>query len=109
MFAKVSGMAHPKNREAMAELGDHLTALRARLPQPDRSWRKIAARIEADQGVQISHEQLRQMHSGEVDPTSSRPEHLIAVAKFYGVNSIDLGHHAGHRLGDLMALTQNWK
>lgn len=99
----------PQNKEAMADLGRRLTALRGATGIVPMSWQRMAAAIWKDQGIQVSHETLRKMHRGEVDPAKAMPEHLIAVAKFYGVSSADLGPAAEHRLQALMALAQNWK
>lgn len=69
----------------------------------------MARDIDRRYGIRLSDEQVRKMHLGQVDPATISAEHLIAVAKYYGVNSSALGEVAEQRVGNLLAMTQNWK
>lgn len=81
-----------KDLDAAAELGTTLTQLRVeRYPGPrtvsnGRMSRVIYAHYERE----MSEEQIRKFHSGEVDPNVAPMEDVIALAWFYGVSPGDL-------------------
>jgi len=103
------------NRAAAADMARHLGALRNELPPTDRPWRTLAVAIDAKTGIGMSHEQVRKLHTGQVDPWKATPEHLWALARFYDstlprdVTIEDLGENAAQRLSGLREMAQNWK
>lgn len=99
----------PQNRDAMAELGSKLSALRAKLPPDQQKWRTLTEAIVNTTGASISVEQVRRMHAALVDPTTCQPEHLWAMVEFYRVTTADLGRFTEVRLANLRELAQNWK
>ena len=99
----------PKDQAASTDLGRRLQALREQLPLPRQSINRIATALAMKTGVEINPETLRQLHSGKSDPSKVRPDYLIALARFYGVDSEALGPVAQERIGSLLQLTQNWK
>lgn len=98
--------ANPHNKKQLAA---HLAALQSKMPTPAPSFPEMSRDIRGRFHIAVTDETLRKMHVGEVDPATTNPEYLIAVAKFYGVSSSDLGPVAEERLANLLALTQNWK
>lgn len=83
----------PKNHAAAAELGRHLTALKARYEarHGQTSYDRIARQIEFQLGVVMSYEHVRKYHQGDNDPYAMNPVELAALAQFYGVEVKRLG------------------
>lgn len=71
---------------AAAELGHRLTRQRKRRKQP--SYRTIARDIAltTNGGIDITDEQIRKMHAGQVDPHTCDINQLIGLAAFYRVD-----------------------
>lgn len=79
----------PKNHEAAAELGEHLTELyeAAGRPTPDAIAKFLFKNYDTD----VSAETIRKAHKGELDPTTARHDVLAGLARFYEVEVTALG------------------
>lgn len=103
----------PKNHAAAAELGKHLTALKARYEARHGavSYERIARHIEFDLGVAMSAEHVRKYHQGDNDPYAMNPVELAAFANFYGVPPAKLGKTAGvlvERAREVLSRSFGW-
>ncbi|HKY14799.1 MAG TPA: hypothetical protein VJM33_07715 [Microthrixaceae bacterium] len=90
----------PKDLDAAVDLGRRLTTLRQAISPPP-SFARIVVGVLVAANVDISIEQVRRFHYGQVDPHHASPEHLVGLATFYGVSVDDLGPAVGGRLNDL--------
>ena len=104
VFAILRGMArHPKNQEAAAELGEHLTQLYEAAGEPTPT--DIALWLYKRYDTKVSAETIRKAHRGEVDPTTCRHDLLAGLAAFYGVEVTQLGPMAARQFLTLAAMT----
>lgn len=97
-------MARPqKDKAAAAHLGRNLRALKKR-KAATTSFPQMSREIWARNRVQISDEQLRRYHIGDVDPNDAALEHLAALAAFYDVGMSGLHVVAYNRLMESLDL-----
>ena len=94
---------HPKNQEAAAELGEHLTQLHDAAGEPTPT--DIALWLYKQYDTKVSAETIRKAHRGEVDPTTCRHDLLAGLAAFYGVEVTKLGPQAARQFLTLAAMT----
>lgn len=107
---KLSGM------ETTEQVAARLTILRSNR-QPKEGFERIAARLLASSGVEVSGETLRAMHNGstKVSPDHLDLEVIVALADYYGVKVSSISRVAAERIARLVpygeangALTDRW-
>jgi len=94
--------------EEAADLGRHLTEQHERVGSP--AFSLMAKDFYKDFGVDVSDEQLREMHNGTRNPRSVKLEVLAVFTMYYGCQPNALGSVAAERLNWLRTLdTSGWR
>lgn len=94
---------HP-TQEAV-EFGEHLQVLYERDGRP--SFGVMSRTILVNGHISVSDQQLGNYHAGKSDPRKVRVEVLVALCRFYGCTSADLGPVAAAEIAAMLALTSS--
>ena len=89
------------------EFGRHLTRLHNKAGKPSFGRMSRTILMGSKGRVSVSDQQLGNYHAGKSDPAKVRVEVLVALCRFYGCSSTDLGPVAAAEIASIMDLTSS--
>lgn len=103
----MQAMADRTPTQQAIEFGEHLARLYTAAGEPSFGEMSRTIFMGSRGTVSVSDQQLANYHAGKTDPRKMRVEVLVALRRFYGCDTTDLGPVAAAEIAAIMDLTSS--